>query len=103
MGELFLLTEAQMKRISPHFPRAHGVLRVDDRRVVIGIVYVIRYGLQWKDASIVYGTHKSLYNCFICWSRMGVFDRIFAALASEGPKPEQIMIDTTHLKDHRTA
>jgi transposase len=37
------------------------------------------------------------------WSRLGVFDRIFAALASEGPKPERIMIDATHLKAHRTA
>jgi hypothetical protein len=34
---------------------------------------------------------------------LGVFDRIFAALASEGPKPERIMIDATHLKAHRTA
>lgn len=34
---------------------------------------------------------------------MGVFDRIFAGLAGEGPKPERIMIDATHLKAHRTA
>jgi transposase len=40
---------------------------------------------------------------FIRWSRMGVFDRIFAGLASEGPRPERIMIDATHLKAHRTA
>jgi len=33
----------------------------------------------------------------------GVFDRIFAGLASEGPKPERIMIDATHLRAHRTA
>jgi transposase len=50
MGDLFLLSERQMARISPHFPLAHGVPRVDDRRVVSGIVYVIRNGLQWKDA-----------------------------------------------------
>jgi transposase len=103
MGDLFLLSEAQMARISPHFPRAHGVPRVDDRRVVSGIVYVIRNGLQWKDAPPAYGPHKTLYNRFIRWSRMGVFDCIFAALAGEGPKPERIMIDTTHLKAHRTA
>jgi transposase len=103
MGDLFLLSEAQMARISPHFPLAHGVPRVDDRRVVSGIVYVIRNGLQWKDAPPGYGPHKTLYNRFIRWSRLGVFDRIFAALAGEGPKPERIMIDTTHLKAHRTA
>ena len=102
MGDLFLLSERQMARISPYFPLAHGVPRVDDRRVVSGIVYVI-CGLQWKDAPKAYGPHKTLYNRFMRWSRLGVFDRIFAALASEGPKPERIMIDATHLKAHRTA
>ena len=103
MIRLFLLSERQMARISPYFPLSHGVPRVDDRRVVSGIVYVLRSGLQWKDAPKEYGPHKTLYNRFIRWSRRGVFDRIFAALAAEGPKPERIMIDTTHLKAHRTA
>jgi transposase len=92
-----------MARISPFFPLAHGVPRVDDRRVVSGIVYVIRNGLQWKDAPKGYGPHKTLYNRFMRWSRLGVFDRIFAALAGRGPRPERIMIDSTHLKAHRTA
>jgi transposase len=91
MGDLFLLSERQMARISPFFPLSHGVPRVDDRRVVSGIIYVIRNGLQWKDAPAGYGPHKTLYN------------RIFAGLAGEGPKPERIMIDATHLKAHRTA
>ncbi len=64
---------------------------------------MIRNGLQWKDAPRDYGPHKTLYNRFIRWSRLGVFDRIFAALASEGPEPKRIMIDATHLKAHRTA
>ena len=103
MTDLFLLSARQMGRISPHFPLSHGVPRVDDRRVVSGIVYVIRNGLQWKDAPKAYGAHKTLYNRFIRWSRLGVFDKIFAALARQGPRPERIMIDTTHLKAHRTA
>ena len=103
MSDLFWLTEAQMERLRPFFPLPHGVPRVDDRRVVSGIVYVIRNGLQWKDAPSGYGPHKTLYNRFIRWSRMGVFDRIFAGLAGEGPKPERIMIDATHLKAHRAA
>ncbi len=103
MSKLFLLSERQMALITPHFPLAYGVPRVDDRRVVSGIIYVIRHGLQWKDAPPAYGPPKTLYNRFIRWSRMGVFDRIFAALAGEGPRPERIMIDTTHLKAHRTA
>jgi hypothetical protein len=76
---------------------------VDDRRVVSGIIYVIRHGLQWRDAPAAYGPHKTLYNRFVRWSRLGVFDRIFAALAAEGGPPERLMIDSTHLKAHRTA
>jgi transposase len=73
-----------MGRLSPYFPRSHGIPRVDDRRVLSGIIYVIRHGLQWRDAPPAYGPHKTLYNRFARWSRMGVFDRIFAALAGEG-------------------
>ena len=98
MSKLFLLSERQMVRISPHFPRSHGKPRVDDRRVISGIIYVIRNGLQWKDAPKEYGPHKTLYNRFVRWSRSGVFERIFAGLAGEGPRPERIMINSTHLK-----
>ena len=50
MSDLFLLSERQLARISPFFPLSHGVPRVDDRRVISGIIYVIKHGLQWKDA-----------------------------------------------------
>ncbi len=103
MGDLFLLSVRQMARISPFFLWSHGVPRVDDRRVVSGIIYVIRDGLQWKDAPASYGPQKTLYTRVIRWSRMGVFDRIFAGLAGEGLNPERIMIDATHLKAHHTA
>src|SRR6476660_8976506 len=103
MDDLFLLSEPQMARISPYFPLSHGIPRVDDRRVVSGIVYVIRNGLQWKDAPNGYGPHKTLYNRFVRWSRKGVFERIFAALAAQAGPPERLMIDSTHLKAHRTA
>ena len=99
----FLLSPAQMRRIRPHFPLSHGVPRVDDRRVVSGIVFVIKGGLRWRDAPPGYGPHKTLYNRFVRWSRMGVFDRIFAALAGEAGEPERLIIDSTHLKAHRTA
>jgi transposase len=92
-----------MQRLSPHFPLSHGIPRVDDRRVLSGIIYVIRHGLQWRDAPAAYGPHKTLYNRFVRWSRTRVFDRIFAALAAEGGPPSRLMIDATHLKAHRTA
>ena len=103
MSVPFLLSPAQMRRIRPHFPLSHGMPRVDDRRVVSGIVFVIRGGLRWRDAPPGYGPHKTLYNRFVRWSRMGVFDRIFAALAGEAGEPDRLIIDSTHLKAHRTA
>ena len=103
MSDLFWLSRAQMRRIEPYFPLSHGVPRVDDRKIVSGIIFVIRNGLRWRDAPKAYGPHKIIYNRFIRWSRLGVFNRIFAELAGRGPKPERLMIDATHLKAHRTA
>src|SRR5437660_5229399 len=92
-----------MRRIELYFPLSHGMPRVDDRRVISGIVFVIRNDLRWRDAPKDYGPHKTIYNRFIRWSRLGVFNRIFAALAAKGGKSDQLMIDATHLKAHRTA
>ena len=103
MPELFLLSRRQMRRIRRFFPKPRGLPRVNDRRVISGIIYVIHNGLQWKDAPSGYGPHKTLYNRFVRWSRRGVFERIFAALAGQAGAPDRLMIDTTHLKAHRTA
>jgi transposase len=92
-----------MRRLHPFFPLSHGIPRVDDRRVISGIIYVIRNGLQWRDAPTGYGPHKTLYNRFVRWSRLGVFDLIFMALVAEAGSPGRLMIDSTHLKAHRTA
>ena len=103
MSDLFLLSPAQMLKIAPFFPKSHGVARVDDRRVVSGIVYVLKNGLRWKDAPGAYGPHKTLYNRFRRWSELGVFDKIFSHLAASDGPPDTLMIDATHLKAHRTA
>ena len=100
----FWLSNAQFARLQPLLPnKPRGVPRVDDRRVVSGIIHVIRNGLRWCDAPGVYGPHKTLYNRFIRWSRMGVFDRIFTGLSSGEQPPDRLMIDATYLKAHRTA
>jgi len=103
MAGLFLLSEAQMRRIEKYFPLSHGIARVDNRRVISGIVHVIRNGLRWRDAPREYGPHKTIYNRFVRWSRLGVFNKIFAELAGNAGKPQRLMIDATHLKAHRTA
>ncbi len=65
MSDLFLLSEAQMRRIEGFFPLSHGIARVDDRRIVSAIVFVIRNGLRWRAAPGEYGPHKTIYNRFI--------------------------------------
>ena len=103
MRDLFWLSEEQLARIKPFFPLAHGVPRVDDRKVISGIIFVIKNGLRWREAPSEYGPHKTLYNRFKRWSKMGVFDKIFSRLSTEGDPPDTFMIDATHLKAHRTA
>lgn len=103
MSDYYWLTEPQLERIKPYFPKSHGKLRADDRRVISGIIHVIRNGLRWRDAPQVYGPHKTLYNRFVRWSRLGVFDRIFSGLAGEDGEPDTLQIDSTHIKAHRTA
>ena len=103
MTDLLLLSEAQMRRIEPYFPLSHGIARVDDRRVISGIVFVIRNGSRWRHAPLGCGPHKTIYNRFVRWSRLGVFNKIFAELARKAGKPSRLMIDATHLKAHRTA
>src|SRR5450759_2810528 len=103
MTALFWLSTRQMRRTTPQLPLSHGVARVDDRRVISGIIFVIRNGLRWRDAPRDYGPHKTIYNRFVRWSRLGVFNKIFAELARRAGKPDQLMIDATHLKAHRTA
>ena len=100
----FWLSDCQFARIQPLLPnKPRGVPRVDDRRVISGIIHVIRNGLMWRDAPACYGPHKTLYNRFIRWSEAGVFNRIFVDLAAESAATDTVMIDATHLKAHRTA
>ena len=100
---LYWLTDEQMARLEPFFPKSHGVPRVDDRRVLSGIIFINRNGLRWSDAPKEYGPAKTLYNRWKRWGDMGVFARMMEGLASEAAVPTTVMIDATYLKAHRTA
>ena len=92
-------SESQVERIEPFFLQAHEISRVDDRRVLSRIVCVIRNGLQWEDTPKAYGPNKTLYNRFIRWSRLSVFDRIFIALTEQAGRskaPDDHRCDTSH-------
>ena len=103
MSDLYWLTDAQMAKLEPFFPKSHGKPRVDDRRVLSGIIFINRNGLRWCDAPKEYGPPKTLYNRWKRWSDMGVFARIMTGLAAEAPDNQTISIDATYLKAHRTA
>ncbi len=103
MSDLFWLSEAQMARLEPFFPRSHGKPRVDDRRVLSGIIFINRNGLRWRDAPLEYGPPKTLYSRWKRWSEKGVFARILLELAGESGTTDTLMIDATYLKAHRTA
>ena len=66
---------------------------VDDWRIVSGIIFVIRNGRRWCDAPAAYGPHRTICSRFIRWSRHDAFNRIFAAPAARGRKPDQLMIE----------
>ena len=103
MSNLYWLNEDQMARLRPFFPKSHGKPRVDDRRVLSGIIFINRNGLRWCDAPKEYGPAKTLYNRWKRWGDMGVFARMMDGLASEAATPKTVMIDATYLKAHRTA
>jgi transposase len=88
-----LLPKKQFNHIKSYFPLSHGVPRVDDLRVISGIIYVIKNGLQWKGFQRCYGPHKTFYNRLVRWSKMGIFNRIFAELAGKAGMPGRLMID----------
>jgi transposase len=103
MNNLYWLSEDQMGRLRPYFPMSRGRARVDDRRVLSGIIFINRNGLRWCDAPKQYGPYKTLYNRWKRWSDMGVFARIMEGLAAKAPDNKTISIDATYLKAHRTA
>ena len=92
MSNLDWLSEAQMDRLRPYFPKSRGRARVDDRRVLSGIIFINRNGLRWCDAPSEYGPPKTLYNRCKRWSDMGVFARIMMGLAEQDPDNKTISI-----------
>ena len=103
MSDLFWLTDAQMARLEPYFPKSHGKPRVDDRRVLSGIIFINRNGLRWRDAARAYGRHKTLYNRWKRWSEKDIFAQMTVGLAADHGEERTVMIDATYLKAHRTA
>jgi transposase len=97
------LTDYEWAAIRPMLPnKARGVPRVDDRRVLNGICWVLRSGAPWRDLPDCYGPRTTCYNRFVRWRRAGVWERIMHALAADHDAAVQ-MIDTSIVRVHQHA
>lgn len=105
MADFFWFSDEQWARIEPLLPRnTRGRKRVDDRRVLSGIVHALQSGGRWNDCPRhVYGSKKTLYNRFVRWAERGVWEDIFQALAGAEDSPDRLFIDSSCIKVHRTA
>jgi transposase len=103
MAGEFWLSDQQWAAIEPLLPKNQsGAHRVDDRRVISGIVHVLKVGCRWQDCPAFYGPPTTIYNRFRRWSIKGVWRRLFYALVEATPNDIQ-MIDSTTAKAHRSA
>ena len=101
---LFWLSDEQWERMEPQLPTdVRGVERVDDRRVISGIVHVLKSGCRWCDCPPEFGPSTTVYNRFVRWARRGVWENLFRELAGNGRSTDTQMIDSTHVKAHRSA
>ena len=104
MSALFWLSETQWAAIEPHLPTNQpGARRVDDRRVISGIVHVLKVGCRWCDCPAEYGPSTTVYNRFNRWSRRRFWDRLLEALAACDAVPKSTAIDSTYIKAQRAA
>ena len=103
--QVYWLSDAEWKRIEPLLPLGRkGAHRVDDRRVISGIMHMLKSGSRWRDCPEVYGPYTTVYNRFNRWSRQGVWTGIFKALTGHtGIWTGDAAIDSTSIKAHRSA
>jgi transposase len=96
---LFWLSDAAWQAIEPHLPKNQpGARRVDDRRVISGILHVLKSGCRWCDCPADYGPSTTIYNRFNRWSRRGFWTKLLDALAEAGAVTKSTAIDSTYIR-----
>jgi transposase len=104
MTKEFWLNDAQWAAIEPHLPSNQpGARGVDDRRVLSGIIHVLKSGCRWRDCPAIYGPSTTIYNRWNRWSRRMFWQRLFEALRALPPSDGFHAIDSTTAKAHRSA
>ena len=104
MSKLFWLSDDQWAAVEPHLPRNQaGARRVDDRRVISGIIHVLKIGCRWQDCPAEYGPSTTVYNRFNRWSHKRFWLKLLEALADAGAVTRSTSIDSTYVKAQRSA
>jgi transposase len=103
MAGEFWLDDRQWAAIEALLPKNQpGARRQDDRRILSGIIHVLKVGCRWQDCPAIYGPPTTIYNRFHRWSRRGIWRRLFAALVEVTAGGLQLL-DSTTAKAHRSA
>lgn len=98
------LTDEEWARIEPLLPCGRkGARRVDDRRIVSGIIHMLKSGARWRDCPAEFGPYTTVYNRFNRWSCQGLWLQMFEALTGHSGIFDGAAIDATHIKAHRSA
>ena len=101
---LYWLSAREWQRIEPLLPRGRrGAHRVDDRRVISGVMHMLRSGARWRDCPSEYGPYTTIYNRFNRWSKQGIWEAIFYTLTGSSGVVSSAAVDSTHIKVHRSA
>jgi transposase len=101
---LYWLSDVEWSKIEPLMPRGRrGAHRVDDRRIISGIMHMLRSGARWRDCPPDYGPYTTVYNRFNRWSRQGIWFEIFEALTGSTGITGTVAIDSSIIKAHRSA
>jgi transposase len=102
--QLFWLSDEEWRRLEPLLPRGRrGAHRVDDRRVISGIIHMLRSGARWRDCPSEYGPYTTIYNRFNRWSRQGIWLAMFKAVTGNSGVIGTAAIDGSHVRAHRSA
>ena len=98
----FDVSDEEWTLLEPLMPTSRRSTRVDDRKVMNAIFYVLRTGIPWRDLPERYGPYTTAYNRFNRWSQRGVWQGIFDTLAARS-RDGLFFIDATVVKAHRAA
>ena len=101
MAGRFDLSDKEWGIIEPLLPnKPRGVPRVDDRRVLNGIFWVLRTGAPWEDMPERYGPRTTVYNRFVRWRKAGVWERVLKHLQANF-EASHYMIDSSVVRVHQ--